>query len=978
MSEYKVSIIVPVYNVEAYLPECMESLVHQTLEEIEIIAVNDGSPDNSIDILNRYAKEYPNKVKVFTTENHGVSHARNFGLDQAQGEYILFVDSDDYLELNMCEILYTKAITDGNDYVLCARNNVYENPDGSITKKMAATLPISQNFKLSDRKFELVKISPFPWDKMFKRSLLEGIRFPEGLRFEDLVVAFSVACKAQCIGKVNLPLYNYRRTTQGGFLNSFNKATMDIVTAFELLFQIMKKENLFNTFYDELEYICVRHFFFRYPAFFSPSSKGQLDLKLEMIQKTQDFLDKEVPTWRTNHYLKYSSTKSIKNNLELYTNRELLIQKVTEEETASPFSKKVKTVRKKFKSFKTKITGKWKKFKKSKKKKQLIINKLKFLKLFNLPSTYRYTKYYETCPVEDKTILFESKHGDDMAGNIFNMMLETKREEYKDFKIYFVLKNAKREFYEKQMSYYGVNHVRIIGLRSDEYLKVLATAKYLVTDTSFPPYFIKRPEQVYLNTWHGTPLKAMGRIVPSREYGLGNVQRNFLIADYLLYQQEFSRDIFLTDYMIDKIYKGNVLLSGYPRNSAFFREYRYEEIRKECGLEGKQVIVYMPTWRGLLHKMENKLQVKQLYDYFAQLDHVLRDDQVFFVKLHPYVKNGIDCSEFLHIKDFPSEYETYDFLNASDMLVTDYSSIMFDYGVSKKKIILFTYDRKEYLEGRGIYVDLDEMDLPKAETVEELIEAINQDAPFYTNFYERFCSHDTAHTAKDVCDTVFLQKDTGLLIEEHTGETVPNVLIYAKGLKERYADQHFIRVLNRQNLDERNYFFSFKAAAMKKTSSMLSQLDRKIGYFPLLKERDCLVSEKIAFKLYLQYGLFKRFYEKKVETFATREVKKDYGDISFDTTILYSCMDRLMFEILSKTGKKKIFCFSNFNEQKYQNSKRYRKSIQYFLEHTRSFHKVWIPASMENLPEVQELKKYTSVGVGADTLSITTILKEVH
>ena len=975
MSEYKVSIIVPVYNVEAYLPECMESLVHQTLEEIEIIAVNDGSPDNSIDILNRYAKEYPNKVKVFTTENHGVSHARNFGLEQATGEFVLFVDSDDYLELNMCEILYTKAITDGNDYVLCARNNIYENNDGSISKKVAATLPISQNFKLSDRKFELVKISPFPWDKMFKRTLLDGIRFPEGLRFEDLVVAFSVAAKAECIGKVNLPLYNYRRTTQGGFLNSFNKATMDIVTAFDLLFQIMRKENLFDTFYDELEYICVRHFFFRYPAFFSESSKGQLDLKLEMIQKTQDFLDKEVPTWRDNHYLKYSSTKSIKNNLPLYTDRERLIQEVTKEEKTSPF---VKKVRKKFKTFQTKLSGKWKKFKKSKKKKQLILNKLKFLKLFHLPTAYQYTKFYETCPVEDKTILFESKHGEDMAGNIFNMILETKREEYKDFKIYFVLKNTKREFYEKQMAYYKIDHVNIIDLRSKEYLKILATAKYLVTDTSFPPYFIKRPEQVYLNTWHGTPLKAMGRVVPSREYGLGNVQRNFLIADYLLYQQEFSRDIFLTDYMIDKIYEGKVLLSGYPRNSAFFREHRYEEIRKECGLEGKQVIVYMPTWRGLLHKMENKLQVKQLYDYFAQLDHLLRDDQVFLVKLHPYVKNGIDCSEFLHIKDFPSEYETYDFLNATDMLVTDYSSIMFDYAVSKKKIILFTYDRQQYLDGRGIYVDLDKMDLPKVETIPELVDAINNDTPFYPNFYERFCSHDTAHTAKDVCDAVFLSKDTDLLTEVYGGADRPNVLIYAKGLKERYADQHFIRVLNNQDLDARNYFFSFRAMAMKKTSSMLSELNRKIGYFPILKDRDYLVSEKLAFKLYLSYGLFYGLYQKKVEQFAKREVTKDYGTVEFDTTIIYSCMDRLMFEILAQTGKKKVFCFSNFDNKKYQSSKKYQKSIQYFLKRIRSFDKVWIPSSMEKLPEVAELQKYTTVSVGNDTLSITSILKEVH
>lgn len=975
MSEYKVSIIVPVYNVEAYLPECMESLVHQTLEDIEIIAVNDGSPDNSIDILNRYAKEYPNKVKVFTTENHGVSHARNYGLDRATGEYVLFVDSDDFLELTMCETLYNKAIQDNNDLVLCARNNVYENADGTITKKPAVVLPISQNFKLIDRKFELVKISPFPWDKMFKRSLLSGIYFPEGIRFEDLVVAFSVAAKANCIGKVELPLYNYRRTTQGGFLNSFSKATVDIITAFDLLFQIMKKENLFDTFYDELEYICTRHFFFRYPAFFNAASRGQLDLKLELLNKTQDFLDKEVPTWRENHYLKYSSTKAIKNKLALYTNRELFIQRVIEADKAPTTFKKV---RKKFKSFTRKIKGKWRKFKRSKKKKQLIMKKLKFLKLFNLPAIYQYTKYYETCKVEDKTILFESKHGEDMAGNIFNMMLETKRPEYHGFKIYFVLTKAKREFYENQMKRYGIDHVEILELRTKEYLRALATAKYLVTDTSFPPYFIKRPEQVYLNTWHGTPLKAMGRIVPNREYGLGNVQRNFLIADHLLYQQEFSRDIFLGDYMIDKIYEGDIMLSGYPRNSSFFRPQRYEEIRKECDLEGKQVIVYMPTWRGLLHKKNNNAQVKQLYDYFAKLDHLLREDQIFFVKLHPYVKNGIDCSEFLHIKDFPSDYETYDFLNASDMLVTDYSSIMFDYAVSKKKIILFTYDRQEYLEGRGIYADLDEMDLPKVETVEELMDAINSETPFYPDFYNRFCPYDYADTAKNVCDTVFLSKKTDMKIETRTGASKPNVLIYAKALQNNYAGNHFIRVLNKQNLADRNYFFSFRAGAMKKNSSMLSTLDPEIGYFPLGKERDTLVSEKLSFKLYLQYGLFKGFYKRKLDAFTKRELLKNYGTTTFDTLILYSCVDRLMFEILRKAGNKKVYCFTNFNPKKYEKSKAYRKRINYFLEELKTFDKVWIPSSMDQLPAVSQLKQHTNVGVSTeDTLSVTSILKEV-
>lgn len=976
MSEYKVSIIMPVYNVEAYLPECMESLVHQTLEEIEIIAVNDGSPDNSIDILNDYAQRYPNKVKVFTTENHGVSHARNYGLDRAMGEYILFVDSDDFLELTMCEVLYNKAIQDGNDLVLCGRNNVYESADGKITKKTALALPISQNFKMMDRKFELAKLSPFPWDKMFKRSLLDGIRFPEGIRFEDLVVAFSTACKAQSIGKVKLPLYNYRRTTQGGFLNSFSESTLDIITAFDLLFQIMKKEELFSTFYEELEYICTRHFFFRYPVLFKSSSRGQLDLKLKIVNKTQEFLDKEVPTWKYNHYLKYSSSKEIKSKLDLYTNKDQLIKAVIEADKIPSFFTKQ---RKRFKRFTAKIKGKWKKFKKSKNKKQFIMDTIKILKLFNLPAIYKYTKFYETCPVEEKTILFESKHGDDMAGNIFNMILETKREQYKDFKIYFVLKTEKLEFYENQMKKYGIDHLHILTLRSDEYLKALATAKYLVTDTSFPPYFIKRPEQVYLNTWHGTPLKAMGRIVPNREYALGNVQRNFLIADYLLYQQEFSRDVFLNDYMIQDIYEGDILLSGYPRNSAFFRPHRYDEIRKECGFENKQIIVYMPTWRGMLHKKQNNAQVKRLYEYFVQLDHVLRDDQILIVKLHPYVKQGIDCSEFLHIKDFPSDYETYDFLNASDMLITDYSSIMFDYAVSKKKIILFTYDREEYLEGRGIYVDLDEMDLPKVETVDELVHAINHDTPFYPNFYERFCSYDTKETVQKVCDTVFLSKSTDLNIEHRIGSTKPNVLLYAKALANNDTGTEVIEALNEQNFDKKNFFLSFRSGAMKKNSSMLSSLKTEVGYFPLARERNMLVSEKLFFTLYLKYGLCKGMYQNKLQAFAKREVLKYYGTTSFDTLILYSCVDRVMFEILKTMGKKKIYCFSSFNEKQYANSKSYKKRMHYFFHELRTFDKVWIPPSMEAIPEIQTLKQFTSVGVSEkDTLSITTILKEVE
>ena len=105
----KVSIIVPVYNVEKYIKKCLDSLVNQTLKDIEIIVVNDGSPDNSQKIIDKYVKEYPTKVKSYITENGGQGSARNFGIYKATGEYILYVDSDDYIELNMAELLYKEA-----------------------------------------------------------------------------------------------------------------------------------------------------------------------------------------------------------------------------------------------------------------------------------------------------------------------------------------------------------------------------------------------------------------------------------------------------------------------------------------------------------------------------------------------------------------------------------------------------------------------------------------------------------------------------------------------------------------------------------------------------------------------------------------------------------------------------------------------------------------------------------------------------
>ena len=122
----KVSVIVPVYNVEDYIEECLESLVNQTLEDIEIIVVNDGSPDNSQKIIDKYVEKYPNKIKSFIKENGGQGSARNLGIENSNGEYLSFVDSDDWLDKCALEKMYYIAKNNDSDIVICDMIDHYE------------------------------------------------------------------------------------------------------------------------------------------------------------------------------------------------------------------------------------------------------------------------------------------------------------------------------------------------------------------------------------------------------------------------------------------------------------------------------------------------------------------------------------------------------------------------------------------------------------------------------------------------------------------------------------------------------------------------------------------------------------------------------------------------------------------------------------------------------------------------------------
>ena len=902
----------------------------QTLKEIEVIAVNDGSTDNSLMVLEEYQSKYADIMKVYTTENQGVSHARNYGLARAGGEYVLFVDSDDFIEKDMCEKLYDKAVRDQNCVVICGRYNVFEREHiGEMKREKFETHLISRNFKLSENKFELAHITPFPWDKLFKRSILEGIEFPEKMRFEDLVFVYKVICRAESIGVVEEPLYNYRRTTQGGFLNSFSEQTLDIVRAFQILFEFMNQYGYMEMYHDELEYICARHFLFRYGSLFKYENKGKLAIKIEIIKKTQEFLDKEFPRWRRNHYLRYSSG-NLKPKLKLYTNQKKMLHMTKVREYMPLIVVKYMA---KFRDQQDKWKKRMKKWKRSRNKLGLIKKKLPLLAVLLQSGAVYYTRMYEKLPVAPRDILFESKHGEDIAGNIFALIQELSKAEYKDYRVSLAMEPEYRDQYQALLHQYQIHNVKMIEIRSKEYMRALASAKYLITDTSFPPYYIKKREQVYLNTWHGTPLKAMGKIVPQREYALGNVQRNFLIADYLLYQNEFSRDVFMKDYMLENMYQGNVLLSGYPRNSVFFNKSRYQQIRRDCGLEQKQVIVYMPTWRGLLHKKETDKQLERLNLYFYQIDQKLREDQIFYVKLHPFVKEEMDLTGYSHIREFPAGYETYDFLNACDVLVTDYSSIMFDFGVTKRKMILFTYDREEYLTGRGLYIDLEQLELPKADTVDELITELNAGNKEYPEFYKRFCAYDSADTPKQVIETLLYGKtgeQNNFKVQKNKLPDKKKVFIFIKGMKRDDYTARLIRIINEINTDQYNVYVCMKAEDVRKATEMLTQINEEIGYLPIQYEINYTRMDYILSKLCLNFG-GRIITGRRNDKIMRRENLKYFGDVSFDYAIHQSELDRMVGHMCCEIASTSVYNFKYFDYDRYRDHRAYRKQVKYFI-----------------------------------------------
>ena len=302
MSKYKVSIVVPIYNLEKYIPRCLDALVNQTLEDIEIICVNDGSTDSAPQIIEDYKRRYPDKVKTFHKENGGEWSSRTYGLKQATGEYVGFIDSDDYPELTWAEKLYNAAKENDADLALCGYDRIILETGQVVAKEMTQYGHLVKEVNFDDD--FTVFVNPSLWNKLYR---LEKVKDMEFLPFRGcndtlfLINAFAGRIKKMAFIPDILYHYYLRGSSQ---IHSLKEEDIHNLQKYFLV----TKENIVKAGkYDEMKNVLDMMAYLHLAISWLYRVSYNPDVNVNKVQDDIiDYLDKNFSAWRTTPFLKFN------------------------------------------------------------------------------------------------------------------------------------------------------------------------------------------------------------------------------------------------------------------------------------------------------------------------------------------------------------------------------------------------------------------------------------------------------------------------------------------------------------------------------------------------------------------------------------------------------------------------------------------------------------------------------------------------
>lgn len=484
-----------------------------------------------------------------------------------------------------------------------------------------------------------------------------------------------------------------------------------------------------------------------------------------------------------------------------------------------------------------------------------------------------YRAWVERVALEPRTVLLEQQNGLTLDGSIYCILRELLSYPiYDGFRLRFVAREANAAHFASELTSRGLQ-TEIVVRGTSDYLRALATSAVLITDNALPAYYVKRPGQMLLNTWHGIPLKTLGRSEALDLINTGNVQRNLALADFLLMPNPVMEERFVRDYMLKGLSSGTIINLGYPRNEAFLGPQHTEG-------RGRRY-AWLPTFRGVGEKRgQGALAMVGMLD---QLDQLLSDGETLFLKLHLVEQQHVDLTRYAHIKPSPTNCELYDFLATCDALVSDYSSVMFDYALGGGKVVIFAYDEETYLAERGLYDPLNSLPFPQVKSVEGLVSELRSPIAYDNGGFIRSCwPYPTKDAARQLCHRLLLEENP--LDGEHPipQPEKPTALVYSELNGDLEALRDGLLTLSQTHSPR----LVFPWAKGRGHERFLHELPAEVSFTPLKGELLSTLPEKALLKL----GKAKAVFD--------LDRRRAFGDATFDQVIIHDGSDQRWIRLM--------------------------------------------------------------------------------
>ncbi|MER7443617.1 bifunctional glycosyltransferase/CDP-glycerol:glycerophosphate glycerophosphotransferase [Micromonospora avicenniae] len=723
-----ISFVVPAFRVQGYLRECLDSILGQPFTDLEIIAVDDCSPDDSGEIIDEYAAGDRRVRAVRLAENVGLGPARNIGLDRAVGEYVWFVDGDDWLAPECLPAVVERLRSTRPDVLIVdhVRTHWNDTATRSAMHEVFAEQPGEGTFRLRDRP-ETMRLLHTAWNRVVRRRFLLdlGLRFAPGW-YEDVSFSYPALMAAERIGVLDRVCVNYRQRRAGAITRTRGERHFEVFPQWHRVFRLMDR---WGPGVDALRPAVFERMIWHYLTVLGNGQRIAPELRPAFFaQITADYARWLPP----EGYPAPSGVEGLKHRLV--------------------------------------ATGRWRTFsalRAANRARDVARRSARTARRRVVPVARRNAR-------RARDVLLREYYRAELRRPIDPTLAVYAAYWYRGFACNpAAIYEAARRLVPGVRGVWIVRRDRVATLPpgveyvvagTPAYYRTLARARWLVNNVNFPDFVRKRPGSVHLQTHHGTPVKVMGLDQQRYPIGAGRMDFAGLLRRVDRWDYSVTSNSFSTQ-MWDRAYPARytTLEVGYPRNDRLVTATPEDvrRLRAELGIGlAEQVVLYAPTHREHLPNYRPPFDPDHFVEALGPSGRLLMRSHYF----HDRYRRPRRAVDRQQVTDVSAYQRVEDLYLVADVLITDYSSAMFDYAVLNRPIVIYAPDWEAYRLARGVYFDITaEPPGAVAMTFDELLDlfragAVSSDAATRARqrFRARFCTLDDGHAAERVVRQVFL------------------------------------------------------------------------------------------------------------------------------------------------------------------------------------------------------------------------------